>query len=107
MIASDIIREIQEMLAAGGLSQRAIAERTGVSRGTVSAIAQGKRRDYPPRNFSTQFSFIPPAGRPARCPGCGGLVQMPCLACYLRQWKISRQIILPAATKKQNGSKTR
>jgi hypothetical protein len=107
MIASDLVREIREMLAAGGLSQRAIAERTGVSRGTVSAIAQGKRPDYQPRNHSTEFGFIPPVGRPARCPGCGGLVLMPCLACYLRRWKIGRQIIFPAAAKKRNGSKTR
>jgi hypothetical protein len=87
MIASDVVKEIRRMLAEGSLSQRAIAQRMGVSRGTVCAIAQGKRRDYPPRFFRNDMYFIPPAGRPVRCAGCGGLVQMPCLACYVRKWR--------------------
>ncbi len=91
MIASDIVKEIRQMLAEGSLSQRAIADRMGVSRGTVCAIAQGKRRDYPPRFFRMDMHFIPPAGRPIRCSGCGGLVQMPCLACYIRQWRRGRK----------------
>ena len=62
MIASDIVKEIRQMLAEGSLSQRAIAERMGVSRGTVCAIAHGKRRDYPPRFFRMDMHFIPPAG---------------------------------------------
>jgi len=92
MIASDIVREIRQMLAEGSLSQRAIAERMGVSRGTVCAIAHGKRRDYPPQFFRKDINFTAPAGRPVRCSGCGGLVQMPCLACYIRQWKCRRGI---------------
>jgi hypothetical protein len=38
--------------------------------------------------------FVPPAGRPVRCSGCGGLVQMPCLACYIRRWRRRRIIAL-------------
>ena len=94
MIATDVVKEIQQMLAEGSLSQRAIAERMGVSRGTVCAIAQGKRGDYPPRFLRLDMHFIPPAGRPARCSGCGGLVQMPCLACYIRQSKRRQTISL-------------
>ncbi len=99
MIASDIVKEIRQMLAEGSLSQRAIAERMGVSRGTVCAIAQGKRRDYPPRFFRMDMHFIPPAGRPARCSGCGGLVQMPCLACYIRQWRHRQKMALKTELK--------
>jgi transcriptional regulator with XRE-family HTH domain len=87
MIATDVVREIRRMLAEGSLSQRAIAERMGVSRGTVCAIAQGTRGDYPPRFIRKDMRLIRPAGRPARCSGCGALVQMPCLACYIRQWQ--------------------
>jgi len=94
MIASDVVKEIRQMLAEGSLSQRAIAQRMGVSRGTVCAIAQGKRRDYPPRFFQKDMYFVPPAGRPVRCSGCGGLVQMPCLACYIRRWRRRRIIAL-------------
>ena len=93
MIATDIVKEIRQMLAEGSLSQRAIADRMGVSRGTVCAIAQGKRRDYPLQFFRMDMHFIPPAGRPVRCSGCGGLVQMPCLACYIRQWRRRRKKI--------------
>ncbi len=94
MIASDIVQEIRELLAEGSLSQRAIAGRMGVSRGTVSAIAQGKRRDCPSRLFSQEIPFISPAGRPVRCPGCGGLAQMPCLACYINKWKYIRRMAI-------------
>ena len=94
MIASDIVKEIRQMLAKGSLSQRAIAQRMNVSRGTVCAIAQGKRSDYPPRFFRKDIHFISPAGVPVRCSGCGGLVQMPCLACYIRRWRRRRDIEL-------------
>jgi hypothetical protein len=94
MIANDIVQEIRQMLAEGGLSQRAIAGRMGVSRGTVCAIAQGKRRDYPTQFFQKDMHVIPPAGAPVRCSGCGGLVQMPCLACYIRQWRYRRNMAL-------------
>jgi DNA-binding XRE family transcriptional regulator len=90
MIASDIVKEIRQMLAESGLSQRAIAQRMGVSRGTVNAIAQGKRHDYIPHLFSQDNHFNPPSGLPARCPECGGLTQMPCLACYIHKWKCRR-----------------
>jgi len=85
MIASDIVMEIRQMLAQGGISQRAIAQRMGVSRGTVWAIAQGKRHDRP-RIIQGDSQFVAPAGRAVRCSGCGGLVQMPCLACYIRSY---------------------
>lgn len=100
MIASDIVKEIRQMLAVGSLSQRAIAQQTGVSRGTIYAIAKGKRRDYPPQYFRKDIHFIPPAGLPVRCSGCGGLVQMPCLACSIRQWKYRRNVALRTELKR-------
>jgi predicted XRE-type DNA-binding protein len=92
MIAGDVVKEIRSLLADGALSQRAIAVRLGVSRGTVCAIAQGKRRHYPQRQLQKDMQFVSPAGRPVRCAGCGSLVQMPCLACYIHQWKRKRNI---------------
>jgi len=82
MIPPAVVAEVRSLLAEGRLSQRQIARRTGVSRGTVGAIASGRRhrgqppRDTPPGGY--------PQGKPVRCPGCGALVQMPCLACWLR-----------------------
>lgn len=89
MIAPAVVREIRDLLAGGGLSQRKIAQRVGVSRGTVNAIARGKRPDYLPRRQPAD-GLIPPSGPPRRCPGCGGMVQMPCLVCHLRAIKRRR-----------------
>jgi hypothetical protein len=73
------------MLAEGELSQRKIAQRTGVSRGTVGAIALEKRPDYEDRRQTVRGDFPPLSGAPQRCPACGGMVQMPCLACHVRR----------------------
>ena len=84
MIADAVVSEIRNLLVTGELSQRKIAQRLGVSRGTVSAIARGKRPDYAARRRNTD-GFIPPSGLPKRCPGCGAMVQMPCQVCHLRE----------------------
>ncbi len=92
MIATAVEREIHDLLAAGDLSQRKIARRLGVSRGTVHAIARRKRSACSSRRRPACSSgrdvpsdeFIAPAGLPQRCPGCGGMVRMPCLLCRLR-----------------------
>jgi hypothetical protein len=84
MIATAVIEEIRELLRTRRMSQRAIAERLGVSRGTVNAIACGKRSASAVRNRRENKGFQPPDGVFRRCPGCGGLVQMPCLLCYVR-----------------------
>jgi hypothetical protein len=86
MIASSIVDKVVRLLAEGRLSQRAIAHATGISRGTVASIAQGKR----PRERRTKDRFSDPSrplGPPRRCPGCGGLVYLPCLLCRIRQRK--------------------
>ena len=83
MIAEEKIREAETMLARRTMSQRKIAETTGLSRGTISMIANGTRTiqvkvidpDMPPEQVN---------GPKVRCPGCGGMVQMPCLLCYLK-----------------------
>ena len=83
MIAAAIIDEIRDLLAEGKDSQREIAIQTSVSQGTVNKLARGKRPDYTIRK---QLSVVltPPSGPPVRCPGCGGMVKMPCLLCHMR-----------------------
>lgn len=83
MIASNVVAEIRALLHQGELSQRKIAERVGVSRGTVHAIAKGKRPEKPRRRPARFVDYIPPSGPAMRCHTCGGKVQMPCLRCYL------------------------
>ena len=87
MIASPVVAEIKRLLSDRELSQRKIALRMGVSRGTVGSIASGKRPDYEARRRTRKDSFIAPTGPPVRCPGCGGMARMPCLACHVRaEW---------------------
>jgi len=84
MLAPGLVAEVRRLLVERRLSQRKIARTTGVSRGTVNAIARGIRPDYETRRGPWQGHFVPPSGPLRRCPGCGGLVQMPCLVCYVR-----------------------
>ncbi len=83
MIAEEKIREAELMLARGKLSQRKIAKITGLSRGTISMIASGKRKVQ----VRTVDPDMPPElekSPPVRCPGCGAMVRMPCLLCFLK-----------------------
>ncbi|MCE9544122.1 MAG: hypothetical protein K8T25_01150 [Planctomycetia bacterium] len=79
MLSIEQVQSVQRLLAAGECSQREIARRTGVSRPSIAAIANGTRVIQPPRPIDE------PAYPAQRCADCGGLVVMPCLACLLRR----------------------
>jgi hypothetical protein len=83
MLAESLVAHVAELLADGRISQRRFARLTGVSRGTVGAIALGRRPlDLRPK-CADEDSFRP-LGPPARCRGCGGKVYMPCQLCRVR-----------------------
>jgi len=84
MIAPAVVDEIRRLLGEGRLSQRKIAREVGVSRGTVHAIARGKRPDRPARPLRRVGEVIEPTGPVRRCPECGAKVFTPCLACQVR-----------------------
>jgi hypothetical protein len=81
MIGTEKVAEIRRLLAEGRYSQRRIAAMVGVSRGTVNAIAHGRRKE---RSRSPNGENALFAGPFVRCPGCGGRVRMPCLLCGVR-----------------------
>ncbi len=88
MIAPFVIREIQRLLRQGRFSQRQIARKLRISRGTVNAVAQGKRTEDSVHKTGCEEKsegIVFPTGAPTRCPECGKLVQKPCLACQLRK----------------------
>ena len=86
MIAPAVVEEVRSLLAEGRLSQRAIAQVTQVSRGTVGAIAAGRRPDYETLRRSRKEDTAPlPLGPRRRCRGCGAMVYMPCHACRIRE----------------------
>jgi Helix-turn-helix len=87
MISPILVAEVKRLLAQPGLSQRKVALMTGVSRASVSAIAAGRRRDYPDRCNPTDDEDEIPRGPAERCPTCGGLVFMPCQLCRIRDIK--------------------
>jgi transcriptional regulator with XRE-family HTH domain len=86
MLSTDLIGEIQRLLAEGKLSQRKIAKLTGVSRGTVGAVANGKRQVRPRQVDGWEAGLEPQPGPPQHCPGCGGLVYLPCRLCRTREF---------------------
>ncbi len=60
-----------------GLPQRRIASLVGVSRGTVGAIATGRR----PVHLRRPAQQAEEPRRMGRCPTCGRQIMLPCLAC--------------------------
>jgi hypothetical protein len=90
MITPEAANEVRRLLIGGELSQRDIALRVGVSRGTVQAIASGRRPDYPTGRLREPRDETVPSGPMRRCPTCGGMVQMPCLLCRVRRMRATR-----------------
>lgn len=85
MLTTEKVNQIQQLLADtrgdSRLTYRRIATQTGVSRGTVAAIARGTRNVHPK---APPPEPAPPASGPVkRCVNCGVKVQMPCLKCKL------------------------
>jgi predicted XRE-type DNA-binding protein len=92
MLPIALVIEIDQLVNEGTLSQRKIASRLGVSRGIVSAIANGRRGLYG-KDSLDEYSPLAPTSAPSRCPICGYRVYMPCLVCRTREHQ-HRQIIL-------------
>ena len=93
MLATPLIHEIDRLLQQGELSHRKIAARLQVSRGTVSAIANGRRglhgKDAEPGGDSARVVTSPPT----RCPRCGYRIYEPCLVCCTRQHRERQRIM--------------
>ena len=85
MINPHTVKRIRELLTEKRYSMRTIAKIVGVSRGTVNAIAAGKRNVSNRHHHEKLYAFKHPSGEPERCNGCGGLVKQPCLKCQLRR----------------------
>ncbi len=84
MLSLYLVEEICRLLEEGDLSQRKIAKKLGVSRGTVSALATGRRGAYgrEPKDDAPET-----LGPPERCPGCGMLVVLPCVYCRAVEYR--------------------
>lgn len=86
------IKEIQRLLADGEISQRQIAKKLRVARGTVNAIANGTRGSHGREmnraktgklTSSDWLTDLPQA----KCPECGVVGYVPCIACEARAFR--------------------
>jgi hypothetical protein len=100
MISPKIIAEAARLLLVNELSQRQIAERLGISRGTVLAVSRKRRplnlrrvaRAAKPRSKQqrryVERVTLHAARLPERCPDCRNLVLLPCQICAGRKQRI-------------------
>ncbi len=105
MLALSTVVEIRRLLDEGQLSQRKIAAKLGVSRGSVGAIASGKRGLYgrdPEEAHPELCSLDLP---PERCPSCGGMVYMPCVLCRARRYGEQRRRLRELGSADSSGSR--
>ncbi len=87
MLPLAVVEEIRRHLNEGRLSQRKIAAKLGISRGTVGAIASGRRGVYG-RESDHSDPLLPDMELLAeRCSSCGGMVHKPCVLCQARTYR--------------------
>lgn len=84
MLDNAKIAEIMRLLADGWRSQRKIAALTGVSRGTVQAVASGRRKLRPPREDLSVGGVD--TTQKIHCTTCGGFIHPPCQLCKARRF---------------------
>ena len=92
MILKYLEHEVQRLLAKEKFSLRQIAGLTGVSRGTVTNIANGTRQiksqkyqNLLPLSPEDELASLLYSCSPKRCGGCGYIVYMPCRICAARE----------------------
>lgn len=81
MLEPHVVREAERLIATG-VAHREVARRIRISRATVGLIAHGKRVLRGPAK--EEYNIRIWNGPEERCPGCGGMVYMPCLVCGLK-----------------------
>ena len=88
MLDPEKVAAVKRLVAEGGRPQRKIARMVGVSRGSVQAIATGRRPDYETHRLAEkrlqEAAEVLGTSPPERCPDCGGMACMPCRACHLK-----------------------
>ena len=103
MLTTELVHEIDRLLREGELSQRKIADHLCVSRGTISAIASGRRGLYGRESLGLHSPRVP-SSPPTRCPHCGYRVYLPCLICRSRQHQMRQQLMRMVAEIDRNAA---
>jgi len=87
MLPLVLVEEIRRLLDEEQLSHRKIAAKLHVSRGTVGAIASGRRGIYGREPGLDAASLACLDLAPERCLSCGALVYKPCVLCNARAYR--------------------
>ena len=97
MLPTALIMEVRRLLDRRELTYREISKRLGVSRGLITAMANGQRGNHgrDPGDETPTSSPRRELTSPTRCPGCGGLVCPPCRLCAVRAIHARTLTILP------------
>ncbi|HEX4413419.1 MAG TPA: hypothetical protein VH107_07295 [Lacipirellulaceae bacterium] len=106
MHTTDVLSEIHRLILAGELSQREIATHLEVSRGTVGAIASG-RRSLAGREPRRTYSPLTPTMPPVRCQRCGYRVYLPCIICRVREHRARQQMLHLLVAQRSSGFEDR
>jgi len=93
MLPLVVIQEIRQLLDEGTLSQRKIANKLDISRGTVNAIASGRRGVYGREPDSENPTLCCLELPPERCLGCGAMVYKPCVLCRAREFRARQELL--------------
>jgi hypothetical protein len=105
MLPTALVHEIDRLLDEGQLSHRRIAAHLNVSRGVVSAIANGSRGLYGKDPIETGRALVP-TSPPTRCSGCGFRVYLPCRICIARQHRYWQRLLRRLAEDRRAIEKT-
>jgi len=89
MLRPSQVKKVRKLLA-DGWSLRKIARKVRLSRGTVDAIAQGRRQNPLPLLSEDGSECL---GPPVRCTKCGGMVYPPCRLCRVRAIKARKAFL--------------
>ena len=103
MISEQTVSTIRHLLKEGKLSRRKIALQLGISRSAIRHVEleSGREPSIDNGDFKEKM-FCFPKGPHRRCCHCGAFVQLPCLACQVRNWQKNRQGIEPSPETQTN-----
>jgi len=106
MLPLTLVKEVRRLLDESQLSHRKIAKKLDISRGTVGAIASGRRGIFGQVPSPDDLSLACRKLAPERCLSCGALVYKPCVLCNARAFRI-RQIRLAKLTIRRGAERRR